>query len=207
MIEDVGEFRRNLGNNLQIELRDGGWITHVNQDTLRNEFDAETNHFVTSKENGINIFNRVSEEHGVKPLRDPSGYMALDGNVQSYMRNTYKDRYQETLYNIDDYIVDGTGYGVEAVLDKLDSVIRKDMRDILPEDMNYGDLRFVEAGPEEREAVDELVGARVSKTLAFEKKRSYEESSLERIDNRLEDAGKNLTKCLEGISNDPVVSL
>lgn len=204
MIENTKEFRERLGKGLQIELRDGGWLTHVNQEALRNEFNTETDHFVTSKEGGIETFNQISKSYDVPPLRDPSGYMALDGNVQGYLKNSYVEQYETALDNIDDYIVDGTGYGVEAVLNKVDSVIRKDMKNILPEDMSYGDLRFVEADANHKEAIDEMVGARVSKTLAFEKKRSYEDASLERIDKRFADASDKLTQSL---SNDSDMAL
>lgn len=198
MIDDKKDFRERLGKSLQIELKDGSWLTHVNQSVLRNEFNTETDHFVTSKEGGIDIFNRISKSFDVEPLRDPSGYMALDGNIQSHLKSSYREQYSTTLDNIDDFIVDGTGYGIDAVLNKVDSVIRKDMKNILPEGISYGDLRFIEAGTEQKQAIDNMVSARVSKTLAFEKKRSYEGSSLERIDKNFKEASDKLTEALSG---------
>lgn len=190
---DNKEFRTLLGKSLQIERKaDGGWLTHVDRDSLSKDFNTELDSFILSKAGGIETFNRVSESFDLPPLRDPTGYMTLDDNVQSYLKNSYLDTYEEALDNIDAYIVDGTGYGVEAVLDKVDSVIRKDMRSHLPEGMLYGDLRFVKATVEHKEAIDNLSSARLSKTLAYEKKRSYEKSSLERIDLRFEEAGENL---------------
>lgn len=196
---DKKEFRTLLGKSLQIERKeDGAWLTHVDQKTLLNDYNIEVDSFVLSKAGGIETFNRVSESFDVPALRDPSGYMAIEDNMQSYLKSSYQQRYEDALDNIDANIVDGTGYGVEAVLNKMDSVIRKDMKNVLPKDMVYGDLRFVKATVEHKEAIDELSNARVSKTLAYEKKRSYEDSSLERIDQRFDDAGKKITQCLSG---------
>lgn len=199
---DSKQFRTQLGKGLQIERNeDGSWLTHVDQESLLTDFNIEVDSFVLSKAGGIETFNRVSESFGVPALRDPSGYMALEDNVQSYLKSSYQHRYEETLDNIDANIVDGTGYGVEAVLDKIDSVIRKDMKNNLPQDMVYGDLRFVKATVDHKETIDKLSSARVSKTLAYEKRRSYEDSSLERIDKRFEDVGQELKVLLDNPSS------
>lgn len=194
---DTKEFRSLLGKSLQIErTSEGAWLTHVDQGSLLDDFNVESNSFVLSKHGGIELFNQISESFDVPALRDPSGYMVMEDNVQGYLKNSYINHYEDTLDNIDANIIDGTGYGVEAILDKIDSVIRNDMRNVLPDDMVYGDLRFTKANVDQKVAIDEMANARVSKTLAFEKKRSYEVSSLERIDQRFVDASDKVTKSL-----------
>lgn len=193
---DKKEFRQKLGKSIRIERRGSDWLAHLDKKTLQEDFNVSLNAHITSKEKAVYVFNHISERRGIEPLRDPSGYMTLDNNLQQYVKSTYEDRYEETLEDIDDNIIDGTGYGVESVLNKLDSTIRKDVKEYLPKDMNYGDLRFVSATDERKEAVDKFVNARISKTLAYEKKRSYEPEAMERIDNRFKEAGQTFKESL-----------
>lgn len=194
---DKKEFRQKLGKSIQIEKRGGDWLAHINKQSLKDDFNVSLNAHITSKEKALYVFNHISERLNVEPLRDPSGYMTLDNNLQKYIKNTYENRYEETLDDIEDNIIDGTGYGVEGVLNKLDSTIRKDVKEYLPKDMNYGDLRFVALTNERKEVVDKFVNARVSKTLVYEKKRSYEPEAVERIDTRFKEAGQALNQSLD----------
>ena len=187
---DKKAFRQKLGQSIQIERRGSDWLAHLDKETLQKDFNVSLNAHLTSKEKAVYVFNYISEQRGVEPLRDPAGYMALDNNLQTYIKQTYEDRYEETLEDIEDNIIDGTGYGVESVLNKLDSTVRNDVKQYLPKDMNYGDLRFVAVNDERKQAVDTFVNARISKTLAYEKKRSYEPEAMERIDTRFKEAGQ-----------------
>lgn len=193
---DKKEFRQKLGRSMQLEKRGDDWLAHLDKDAILKDFNVSLNVHITSKEKAMYVFNYISERLGVEPLRDPSGYMTLDNNVQQYIKSTYANRYEETLDDIEDNIIDGTGYGVEGVLNKLDSTIRKDVKEYLPKNMNYGDLRFIALTNERREAIDKFVDARISKTLVYEKKRSYEPEAIERFDNRFKEAGQKLKESL-----------
>jgi len=203
---DKKTFRQKLGRSIQLERRGSDWLAHLDKETLQKDFNVSLNAHLTSKEKAIYVFNYISEQRGVEPLRDPAGYMALDNNLQTYIKQTYENRYEETLEDIEDNIIDGTGYGVESVLNKLDSTIRNDIKQHLPKDMNYGDLRFVAVNDERKQAVDAFVNARISKTLAYEKKRSYEPEAMERIDTRFKEAGQAFQESL-GDGNEKSLTL
>lgn len=195
---DKKEFRERLGRSIQLEKKDDSWLAHIDKDTLQEDFNVSLNAHITSKDKAVYVYNHISEKRGIEPLRDPTGYMTLDDNVQKRLKQTYRDKYENTLDDIDDNIIDGTGYGVESVLDKLDSTIRKDVKEYLPDDTTYGDLRFIQPTEEHQKSIDKFVNTRMSKTLAYEKKRSYEPEAMERIDNKFKDAGQGLKESLEG---------
>lgn len=189
------QHNRSVWNSLkgviQIEHKDGSWLAHVDTDRVRELTGIESDH-VLSLQNGYQLFNQMSEKLHAAPLRDPSGYMALSGNVYEFIHTEYRNQYENVLQGIDNMMVDGTGYGVSAVLDKLTPTIRKNVSEFLPEGERFGDLRFVKASDEQKQAMKNFVKCRVSKTLAYEKKRSYEPSALERINTKYEEAGKRL---------------
>lgn len=170
--------REKLTGVIQMELVEGEWTAHVDVDKVRNlaNIAAEPE---MEKEHGIALFNRMSEKMHAMPLRDPMGYMKLDGNAYDYIKDQYEFQYDDTIQNIDAGFINGNGRGCEAVLDKLDTVVRKNIREYcLPEGMNYQDLRHVAMTDELEGAVNEFVKQRVTKTVNFEKKRSHSPESL-----------------------------
>lgn len=68
---------KDIGKKLQIE----GDVVH----------DQYTNTMI-SREEGIARFNEEAEKEGLKPLFDPVGYMALDGNVHAALAKTYDEK-------------------------------------------------------------------------------------------------------------------
>lgn len=183
---------------IQLEQKDGSWLAHVDTVKAKELTGVETYH-ICSKEDGMALFNQMSAALHASPLRDPTGYMALSGNVYAFLQNEYRNQYEDILQGIDNQLVDGTGYGVSHVLETLQSTIRKDVSEYLPKGQNYGDLRFLEATEERKDAVRTFVKCRVSKTLTYEKKRSYETATLERTHDKFVEAGKHLGDVLSQV--------
>lgn len=176
------EFERGVREQLigviQMELVEGEWTAHVDTDKVAalTGIMAEPE---ISREEGIALFNRMSETMHAMPLRDPMGYMKLDDNTYDYIKDQYEFQYDDTIQNIDAGFINGNGRGCEAVLDKLDATVRKNIREYcLPDGMNYQDLRHVAMTDELEGAVNEFVKQRVTKTVNFEKKRSHSAESL-----------------------------
>lgn len=184
---------------VQLEQKEGAWLAHVDTAKAKELTGIETNH-VCSKADGIALFNQMSTTLHASPLRDPTGYMALSGNVYEFLQKEYRNQYEDILQGIDNQLVDGTGYGVSHVLETLQSTIRKDVSEYLPKGQNYGDLRFLEATDERKDAVRNFVKCRVSKTLTYEKKRSYEKATLERTHDKFVEAGNHLGAVLSQTS-------
>lgn len=196
--------RAEMAGLIQVELKDGEWTAHVDTEAVKDMTGIESEAEI-SREEGIALFNRMSEARNVMPLRDPMGYMTLDGNTYDYIKDQYEFQYDDTIQNIDAGFINGNGRGCEAVLDKLDSVVRKNVREYcLPEGMNYQDLRHVEATPEIQTAVDGFVKQRVTKTVNFEKKRSHSAESLAKDHDKFVASADNLKLAISEEAQKPL---
>lgn len=204
-VHDRGVYQQ-LKGLIQLEQKDGVWMSHVNADQVYALTGLESHHILNGKD-GIGLFNRMCETLDAKPLRDPTGYMALKGNIYDFIRNEYQNQYEDILQAIDNQMVDSTGYGVAHILDTLPSTIRHDIREYLPNTVNFGDLRFVEATDERKQIVREFVSCRVSKTLTYEKKRSYEQSSIDKTNAKFVNAGNRFKASLVPSVNEAAMTI
>lgn len=165
---------------IQLELYEGEWTAHVNTEAVKRMTGIESKPEI-SREEGIALFNKMSEARQVMPLRDPMGYMTLDGSLYHYVKDQYEFQYNDTIDNIDAGFINGNGHGCEAVLGKLDATVRKNMREFcMPEGISYLSTRHIKATPELQDAANAFVKQRVTKTVNFEKKRSHSPESLAR---------------------------
>lgn len=204
-VHDRGVYNQ-LKGLIQIEHRDGRALAHVDTDKVSQLTGIESEHIV-SADDGYALFGRMCEKLHAKPLRDPSGYMALKGNMYEFIRTEYENQYENILQAIDNQMVDSTGYGVLHILDTLQSRIRHDVKEYLPEGETFGDLRFIEATQERKDAVKNFVKCRVSKTLTYEKKRSYEQSAIDKTNAKYVEAGNRLKDVLSSASYQAVPSV
>lgn len=195
-------IRKQITGLIQLEYKNNTWLAHVDTEGIEAISGIQVDNHVTSKEDGIKLFNRISEKFHVRPLPDPVGYMTLDNNVYSYIQREYKDQYENTKQAIDNNMLDGTGHGVKVVLETLNSTIRKDVKTYMPDGLNYGDLRFVSLNDDRKNAVNTFIKARISKTLTYEKKRSYEQETLDRTHTKFIEAGNNLKDSLDDSKQD-----
>lgn len=186
------DVREKLTGIIQLELSEGEWTAHVDTDKVM-KLSGIASHNEITRENGIALFNRISETLHVMPLRDPLGYMKLEGNTYDYIKDQYEFQYNDTIDNIDAGFINGNGRGCEAVLDKLDATVRKNIREyVLPDGMNYQDLRHISMTDELESAVNDFVKQRVTKTVNFEKKRSHSPESLAKDHEKFMRAAENL---------------
>lgn len=177
---------------IQLELDKGEWTAHVDTEFVKTMTGIESKSEIT-REEGIALFNKMSVVKHAMPLRDPLGYMTLENNIYDYIKDQYEFQYEDTIEAIDNGFINGNGRGCEAVLDKLDGTVRKNVREYcLPEGINYQDLRHVKATPELQGAVNEFVKQRVIKTVNFEKKRDHSAESLAKDHERFLAAGEAL---------------
>lgn len=190
------DFRVKLGRALQRELIDKRFITHVNQEVLLSEFGVTSDAHILPDKEGIALFNTISEKHGIPVLYDPSGYMALDDNLSAYIHDEYQVRYENMLYDIEDELVDGTGYGLRHVISSLKSTVRNDIKEFIPKDVDYGDLRFIKADSEKKDIVKRFVDLRLAKSIMYERKRDYEPETFERNHAQFVQAGEDLRASL-----------
>lgn len=147
---------------------------------------------VVSEREGVVLFQRGLEALGLDLLQDPKGYMAYPNNAMSYLKDTFRRHYSEAREQVENGFLDGTGYGLTAVLDALNTSVRKSLATHLPFDANYRDLLYTPVTKEFQEAADAFAKARVRQTLAHEKKRSYEGAALDRLHGQVDAAGTRL---------------
>lgn len=192
---------KEIGRCLQIEQS----LCHVNAPELNKLIGNElTQDHIVSKDEGISLFNQAAETVGLNPLRDPKGYMALDNNVYEVIKDTYADKYEEALDNIEGGFGFGTTYAVESVLNKLDAEVRSNVKEHLPKGVNYSDLRFIAATPELEDVIDRFATKRVEMTLMKSISRSIEQERFDKTVNEYHAYGNKLGEMLSGQSNEMV---
>lgn len=186
------DIRGKMTGMIRLEMKQGDWTAHVNVAEVKNLTGIESAAEL-SRQEGIRLFNQMSIQQQVMPLRDPMGYMTLENNVYDYIKDQYDFQYNDTINSIDAGFINGTGYGCEKILDNLDAVVRKNIREYcIPSGVHYQDLRFVSLTPEIEQAVDEFVKQRVTKTVNYEKRRDHTMESLQRDHEKFMDAGDTL---------------
>lgn len=174
---------KEIGKSLQIE-----------RNMCHNQLDGG----VLSKEAGIARFNEEAVKNGLRELRDPQGYMTLDNNVYQAVKDTYERKYDQQAQDIEDgFSIVNSTYAVDAVLDKLDSVVRKDSKRFVPKDMVYGDLRFVRNTPDIQEKIDTMVDRRVEMTMKYSISRSVDDADFRRTFELYVKAGQDLANAIE----------
>lgn len=184
--------RDSLRGKIQLEYNSGGWLAHVDTDYVKEQFQMDI-HPTISKQQGIDLFNRLSEKAHAAPICDPIGYMALEGNMYEFIQTEYRNQYENVLQAIDNQMIDGSGYAVAKVLDNVSSIVRKNIqKDCLPDGEDFGNLRFLKATEERKDAARNFVKCRVSKTLTYEKKRSYEKETIARTNTKYYEAANRL---------------
>lgn len=174
---------KTIGRQLQIE-----------RNLCHNQLDGGT----LSREEGIQRFNQEAQAQGLKPLRDPSGYMVLENNVYQAIKDTYEAKYDERAQLIEDGFSMGTTYAMDYILDHLDSTVRKDSKRFTPEGMTYGDLRFIRNTPEIQQAIDVMVDKRVEMTLMYSISRSIEDENFRLTFTQFAQAGKQVAQAVCG---------
>lgn len=197
-------IREEMKGIITMELNNGKWTAHVDTESVMHMTGIKSEPEL-SKQEGIKLFNQMSEIKHVMPLRDPMGYMIPKGNVYTYIKDQYDFQYNDTIDSIDAGFINGNGYGCEKVLDKLDAVVKKNVREYcLPDGIHYQDLRFIHATPEIKSVVDEFVKQRVTKTVNYEKKRDHTRESLEKDHKKFVSAAEKLQEKIGDVALPPL---
>lgn len=186
------DIRKEIGQAFTLH----GNYVHVDLNKLAQYNTDEFRELIT-KDEAINLFNSIAELNGAKPLLDPRGYFKpLENNIYDYIKEAYRDEFEEQLDNIEQGYSYGTTYALEAILDKLDSKVAKDIRRFVPENMKYNELRFVEATDEVCDLVDAFAKTRVQYTQSYSIRRSVDKSRLDALLDRLQNLGHELTNAI-----------
>lgn len=191
MTADKRNIRRTIGENIQIQ----GDYAHIDVDGLAN-FGVQAPSELVTKVEARELFNSASQNQGLQPLYHPDGYMTLEDNVYDYIKEAYADEFEDTLDKIEKNYSFGTPYALEAVLDKLDKFVRRDVAKLMPPGIKYHELRFIDATDDICDIVDDFAKARVQFTQAYNVRRSVDKSTLENLLNRIGSEGQKLSTAI-----------
>lgn len=180
-----------IGQKLQIE-----------RDWCHNAFSGQ----LVTRQEGIDTFNEMAQAQGLSPLRDPIGYMCLDNNVYQAIKDTYTEKYDNKAYEVEQGLSMGTTYALDYVLDNLDRFVRKDSKLFLPEDVSYGELRFISNTPEIQDAVDKMVDKRILMTLKASIRRSVTDDDFIRTFSQFKESATQVGNRIEQSMTDTLLS-
>lgn len=181
---------KEIGHAIQIEQD----RAHVDPSVIDvTSYDLAFENGTISRQEGIDLFNDVAEENGLRPLPDPSGYMKLDGNIYDKVHDAYEQEYQLFADRIDSQMMTGGSHALYAVLDNLNKNVRHDMKDVMRPGVNYSDLRFMKSNPDLDNAITEFATTRVKITYLNSIRRSVEEQNLETVRDSFDEQKKSLS--------------
>lgn len=165
------------------------------------------------------LFNQFSDV----PIKDPLGYYNTEDSAYFFIRDTFEDKYEQTLEDIEDGRQMGTTYAIEAKLginkegeqnrDTLYKNIRDLIKESLPKGMAYSDLKAITLDERGEKLIDNLITARVTLTQSFSVKRSLGRNKLTREDvlnnirNRVTSASLELNAYWEDVLDDKLTNL
>ena len=178
----------------------GNWKTLVDTQKIKDLSGIESEPVLMSKEQGIELFNKVAETKMTNSsLKDPCGYMKASDNLYDFIHSEYQGQYSRALNSIEDGYIEATGYAVQSVLNNLTKTVRSDVtKQVVPKGEKYGDLRFVTPTDEQKKCVKQMVKSRLALTLIYEKKRGYDDAT---INKRTQELKNNCRKLQESIYN------
>lgn len=194
--DEKKRLRTDLGQCLQVELN----YCHVDYDKLEDlgynldSLDIEDE--MITREDGISLFNQLSEQKGLDPLRNPLGYMKVEDNVYDVLRDLYTEHYEDQLEKIDNGQAMGSPVTMEVILDNLSAKVTKDTRRLIPETMKYQDLYHLAVSDDLEETMTRFVKQRVIYTSSWSIRRSLSKDALDRQRNLLKDRGEDLKKAI-----------
>ena len=191
MTLDEKKIRRQVGENILIQ----GDFAHIDIDGLAG-YGVQAPSELVSKGEAVDLFNEAAKNQGVPPLYDPNGYMTLDDNVYDYIKEAYADEFEDTLDKIEKQYSFGSPYAMEAILDKLDKFVRRDVAKLMPPGIKYHELRFIDATDDICDIVDDFAKTRVQFTQAWSVRRSVDKSTLENLLNKLGSEGQKLSTAI-----------
>lgn len=193
---DIGY--RELGRMIQIN-RDFAEVDQSQLEKLRGE---PLNKHVWTREEGIQLFNDTAMRIGLHPLKDPKGYMYLEDNIQNYIKDRYAETYEAAYDAIEAGQMYGTTYAVDAVLDKLDGTVRRDVSKGLPKGVLYSELKYTPITPEVKQWVEPFVRNRLAVTLTHSVSRSFEagtkELRIQQFEQSQQALGEQLALAIKG---------
>ena len=165
------------------------------------------------------LFNHFSDF----TVKDPLGYYNTEYSAYFFIRDTFEDKYEHTLEDIEDGRQMGTTYAIEAKLgidkngDQNRDALYKNIRDLikesLPKGMAYSDLKAIELDERGEKLIENLIDSRVTLTQSFSVKRSLgrnkitREDVLNNIRNRVTSASTELNAYWEDVLDDKLTNL
>ena len=125
--------------------------------------------------------------------------MKAPDNLYDFIYSEYQGQYSRALNSIEDGYIEATGYAVQSVLNDLSKIVRSDVtKQVVPKGEKYGDLRFVTPTDEQKKCAKQMVKSRLALTLIYEKKRGYDDAT---INKRTQELKNNCRKLQESIYN------
>lgn len=173
--DEIKALRQDIGSYIQIE----GNFGHVNTAGLKEAFNHEASSELMTRQEAFDLFNKVSEEQGLKPLRDPKGYMPVEDNVYDYLREAYEEKFSEQLERIHAGQSIGSPYAIQNTLDNLNERVARDTKRLVPQGMAHTELKHLAMSDELEKKINMFVNQRILYSASYSIRRQVSEESLQ----------------------------
>lgn len=190
--------REQIGYGLMIEKDH----CYVNHDYIPGYLDESID--LITREEAVKLFNDIAEENGYNRSLTPEGYMAQPYSIYNSIKDTYYNKYVETRDSIAngqiDAYVQPFDYALERITSrKSNNMIVSDMKEFLPKEIPFQELRFLKTNDEIDESIEELVDSRIQMTIIYSKSRGYKNNQFQEVRENFMKQGAKLVEQIKEV--------
>ena len=175
---------------------------YVNHDYIPGYLDESID--LITREEAVKLFNDIAMENGYNRLLTPEGYMAQPYSIYNSIKDTYYNKYVETRDSIAngqiDAYVQPFDYALERITSqKSNNMIVSDMKEFLPKEIPFQELRFLKTNDEIDESIEELVDSRIQMTIIYSKSRGYKNNQFQEVRENFMKQGEKLVEQIKEV--------
>lgn len=190
--------REQIGYGLMLE-KDHSYVNHA---YIPGYLDKSID--LITREEAVKLFNEIAMENGYPHTLTPEGYMAQPDSIYNKIKDTYYNKYAQTRNDVANGYIDSYVQPFDYALKRINSpkrnnMVVEDMKNFLPKDIPFGELRFLKTNPEINESIEELVDSRIQMTIIYSKSRDYKNNQFKEVRENFMKQGEKLVEQIKEV--------
>lgn len=190
--------REQIGYGLMLE-KDHSYVNHA---YIPGYLDKSID--LITREEAVKLFNEIAMENGYPHTLTPEGYMAQPDSIYNKIKDTYYNKYAQTRNDVANGYIDSYVQPFDYALKRINSpkrnnMVVEDMKNFLPKDIPFGELRFLKTNDEINESIEELVDSRIQMTIIYSKSRDYKNNQFQEVREDFMKQGEKLVEQIKEV--------
>lgn len=190
--------REQIGYGLMLE-KDHSYVNHA---YIPGYLDKSID--LITREEAVKLFNEIAMENGYPHTLTPEGYMAQPDSIYNKIKDTYYNKYAQTRNDVANGYIDSYVQPFDYALKRINSpksnnMVVEDMKNFLPKDIPFRELRFLKTNPEINESIEELVDSRIQMTIIYSKSCDYKNNQFQEVREDFMKQGEKLVEQIKEV--------